>query len=83
VTNEAHTRLDLRGIQYAQDPLRFALFVSILSWWLSFKWNHRVSRSMLQTTSAWIAGASRLVLPRGPERALQGLRLLRQRVPKV
>lgn len=68
LTNEAHTRLDLIGFSYAKAPVRFAIAVSALSWWLALTWNHGISRSLLCTTSGWIAGALK---PYVPERAVR------------
>jgi hypothetical protein len=57
LTNEAHTRLDLRGKAYDREPLRFAVEVSILSCYLALKWNRRVSPSLMATTRTWVLGA--------------------------
>jgi glycosyltransferase involved in cell wall biosynthesis len=83
LTNEAHTRLDLLGMTYTKEPLRFALQVSALSWWLALRWNHRLSRSLLRTTGGWIAGACRLRATQCRLGVSEKLRLLRQRAPRM
>ena len=51
--NYAHTVLDDRGLPRAKR-LRFAVGLSVLSCYASLRWNHRLSRDVLRTTSRWI-----------------------------
>jgi glycosyltransferase involved in cell wall biosynthesis len=74
LTNEAHTRLDLANMTYGHEPVRFAVSVSVLSWWLSLKWNHGISRSLLRKTSGWMAGAFEQRMPQASVRALRWVR---------
>ena len=80
LTNEAHTRLDLAGLTYAKEPLRFAIAVSGWSWWLAMKWNRGVSAALLQTTTGWIAGALQQRIPPATMRVVKKLRSRRRGV---
>ena len=54
--NYAHAYLDERGFPRTAR-FRFATAVSALSIWSAFKWNHRVTRTMLTTCRHWISAS--------------------------
>jgi glycosyltransferase involved in cell wall biosynthesis len=51
--NYAHTVLDDKGVPRSR-PLRFALGLSVVSCYASLRWNRRLSREIMRTTSQWI-----------------------------
>ncbi len=51
--NYAHTVLDDQGVPRTKR-LRFAVGLSVLSCYASLRWNRRLSRDVLRTTSGWI-----------------------------
>jgi hypothetical protein len=56
--NYAHAVLEERGLPRSAR-LRFATSVSAISVWSAFKWNRRVSISMLVACRRWITGSLR------------------------
>ena len=56
IFNYAHVFLDEKDVARTRRVL-FPLLVSILSLWAALKWNRRVSKVMLSTTTLWIRGA--------------------------
>jgi len=56
--NYAHAFLEERGLPRSAR-LRFATSVSAISVWAAFKWNRRVSKSMLVTCRRWITASLR------------------------
>lgn len=55
VFNYAHAVVETRGFRRS-EPFRFALAVSLVSWYASLRWNHSLSRNVLRTTGGWISG---------------------------
>jgi glycosyltransferase involved in cell wall biosynthesis len=55
VFNYAHAVVETKGFRRS-EPFRFALAVSAVSWYASLRWNHSLSRNVLQTTGGWISG---------------------------
>jgi glycosyltransferase involved in cell wall biosynthesis len=51
--NYAHTVLDDKGVPRSR-PLRFALGLSVVSCYASLRWNRRLSREIMRTTSQWV-----------------------------
>jgi glycosyltransferase involved in cell wall biosynthesis len=58
--NYAHAVLDDRGMP--RQGLRFAVAVSVLSWWSALRWNRRISLDMLRLGGQWIGGTLRKAL---------------------
>ena len=53
--NYAHAVVETKGFRRS-EPFRFALAVSLVSWYASLRWNHSLSRNVLRTTGDWISG---------------------------
>jgi glycosyltransferase involved in cell wall biosynthesis len=51
--NYAHTVLDENGVPRSRR-LRFALGLSVVSCYASLRWNRRLSREVMRTTSQWV-----------------------------
>ena len=51
--NYAHTVLDENGVPRSRR-LRFALGLSVVSCYASLRWNRRLSRELMRTTSQWV-----------------------------
>jgi glycosyltransferase involved in cell wall biosynthesis len=54
VFNYAHAVAETKGFRRS-EPFRFALAVSLVSWYASLRWNHSLSRTVLRTTGGWIS----------------------------
>jgi glycosyltransferase involved in cell wall biosynthesis len=55
IFNYAHAVVETKGFRRS-EPLRFAMAVSVVSWYASLRWNHSLSGNVLRTTSGWITG---------------------------
>jgi glycosyltransferase involved in cell wall biosynthesis len=55
IFNYAHAVVETKGFRRS-EPFQFAVAVSLVSWYASLRWNHSLSRNILQTTGAWITG---------------------------
>jgi glycosyltransferase involved in cell wall biosynthesis len=53
--NYAHAVVEAKGFQRS-EPFRFAMAVSLVSWYASLRWNHSLSTNVLRTTVGWITG---------------------------
>jgi len=56
LSNWAHAVLGERGVTHERTPVRFAIAVSLLSWWAALRWNRRISPSLWRLTWGWIRG---------------------------
>lgn len=56
--NYAHSVLDERGVS-RDDRLQFTMLVSGVALSTAVRWNHRISRSMVQTVCEWVGHAVR------------------------
>jgi len=61
IFNYGHAVADQKGIPRSHR-LRFALVVSIASYYAALRWNHNISRNVFQTTWRWIRGNARITL---------------------
>ena len=61
IFNYAHAVADSKGFPRS-DRFRFAVIVSIVSYYASIRWNHKISRNVLLTTWRWIRGNARITL---------------------
>lgn len=55
IFNYAHAFLEERGFD-RRDRFRFALAVSVISFYASLRWNARIPRSIVKTVGRWIGG---------------------------
>ncbi len=56
ISNYAHVVLETRGIKRDDGRLRFAILVSLLSWWTAIRWNRSVSPQLRRMTRGWVVG---------------------------
>ncbi len=61
IFNYAHAVVETKGFDRS-EPLRFAMALSVVSYYASLRWNRSISRNVLRTTSGWIRGNARRVL---------------------
>ena len=61
IFNYAHAVVETKGIK-RDEPLLFATAVSLVSLYASLRWNHGISRNILQTTRGWVGGTASRVL---------------------
>jgi hypothetical protein len=61
VFNYAHAVVETKGFRRS-EPFRFALAVSLVTWYASLRWNHSLSGNVLRTTGSWISGNASRVL---------------------
>jgi glycosyltransferase involved in cell wall biosynthesis len=54
IFNYAHVVTDDQGIS-RKNRLRFAMAVSLVSWYAALRWNHSISWHVLKTTTFWIS----------------------------
>ena len=58
IFNYAHAVVETKGFDRS-EPLRFAMALSVVSYYASLRWNRSISRNVLRTTSGWIRGNAR------------------------
>jgi len=61
IFNYAHAVADQKGFRRA-NRLRFALVVSLASYYAAMRWNHTISRNVFDTTFRWVRGNARITL---------------------
>ncbi len=61
IFNYSHAVVETKGFRRS-ERLRFALAVSIVSYYASLRWNQRISLNILRTTFGWIRGNAHLTI---------------------
>jgi glycosyltransferase involved in cell wall biosynthesis len=61
IFNYAHAVVETKGVDRS-EPLRFAVALSLVSYYASLRWNHSISRNVLRMTSGWIRGNAKRAL---------------------
>jgi len=61
IFNYAHAVADTRGVRRS-DCMRYAVTVSVLSWYAALRWNKKISGNVLWTTAGWLAANARNVV---------------------